>query len=216
MAYRIYDNYVGADDNGLGDVIGPASKYGIDYMDVWITDSILNVEIKTYYDGGDHINYDMKRGALFISDNRWNPKGPAPYVGDNFDNPGEKWEYAYNLYNQTLYKIEDEDILLSDDEMPPSGYIYRNGQEVDVNRETADVVTVGTAVLPFTYEDYILKFAVDFGTLNWDIRDLGFHYASATCANDVIEGAVPEPATMMLLGVGLLGLGIVNRRKMKK
>ena len=155
----------------------------------------------------------MRRGALFISDNGWHPHGAAPYADDNFDNNGERWEYAYDLYDRTLYEIDDGDILLSNDLMPPSGYIYRDGQEVAISGGLA--AGSGTA---FTYENYILSFAIDFGNLGWALSDLGFHYASATCGNDVIEGAapVPEPATMMPLGTGLLGINIVGRRKIKK
>ncbi len=38
---------------------------------------------------------------------------------------------------------------------------------------------------------------------------LSFHWASGTCANDLIDGnvPVPEPTTIMLLGSGLLSLG---------
>ena len=149
MALRIADNYIGAEHHGYHDVIGRDDKYGIAWMDVSITGSILNVAIKTYYDGGDHIGssaYTMTRGALFISDNGWRPHGAAPYADDNFYNNGERWEYAYNLYDETLYEIDDGDILLSNDLMPPSGYIYRDGQEVGVSGGT--VAGSGTA---FTY-----------------------------------------------------------------
>lgn len=47
--------------------------------------------------------------------------------------------------------------------------------------------------------------------------NLGFHWAM-TCGNDVIEGglsksAVPEPGTLVLLGLGILGIGILRQKK---
>ena len=46
----------------------------------------------------------------------------------------------------------------------------------------------------------------------------GFFVAYSGMKQDQLFGAapVPEPATMMLLGTGLLGLGIVSRRKLRK
>ena len=41
-------------------------------------------------------------------------------------------------------------------------------------------------------------------------------FATAAHATPVLSTSISEPATMMLLGSGLMGLGIVSRRKIKK
>jgi hypothetical protein len=46
---------------------------------------------------------------------------------------------------------------------------------------------------------------------------LSVHYASATCANDILDGfiqynPIPEPMSMVLMGGGLLALGLFGRR----
>jgi hypothetical protein len=46
-----------------------------------------------------------------------------------------------------------------------------------------------------------------------------FVWATATCANDVVEGGgtpVPEPGSMLLLGLGIAGLGVCGRRAVRK
>ena len=44
-------------------------------------------------------------------------------------------------------------------------------------------------------------------------NQMGIFWATGTCANDVVEGVVPIPPTILLLGSGLLGFGLLSRRK---
>jgi len=44
-------------------------------------------------------------------------------------------------------------------------------------------------------------------------NQMGIFWATGTCANDVVEGVVPIPPTILLLGSGLLGFGLLGRRK---
>jgi len=65
-------------------------------------------------------------------------------------------------------------------------------------------------------DTYVFEWKIDRSLLGWDgVSDIFFH-TTLGCGNDLIEydfGAIPEPGTMILLGLGLFGAGIVARRK---
>jgi hypothetical protein len=106
----------------------------------------------------------------------------------------------------------------------PSGYIYHIDQIVTLESGTATSLMSSVVWNPWDTEssdaiaDWQIHVEIE------DFRDLvtapelGIFYATANCANDYGEGQVPipEPATMLLFGSGLIGLAGLGRKKFKK
>lgn len=223
--YTITDNYIGAaptHSSYVGrDVIGDTGLFGVSSMTVDFVGGAMHVSISSAY--FDNVGqYGTELGDLFVSTNGYSPTTPNRL--DNMSN-GERWEYAVRLdargvanlvqLTPSNWATYNAQVLTSNETFgathPTSSWVYRGGQEVQVQDNLRSI-----AVGSWTNTGATLDIAIGAGALLGGGSDLGFHW-TMTCANDVIEGSVPapvpEPATLSLITLGLLGLGAFSRRK---
>ena len=165
----------------------------------------------------------------------WNTR-PADLILDVDQN--NRWDYAIPLVNHYGWKDADgnyhdpytagrvykvDSMWLSSDYQPsPYTWTY-NDTPVSLYKGT-DTGWSGTWTWNET-SGFDPKYNIIYSGANWDIADLAIngyllvYWATATCGNDTIGGTVypspvPEPATMLLLGTGLIGLAGFSRKKL--
>lgn len=139
---------------------------------------------------------------------------------------GVDYEWAIPLVNRTgftagtLYAVGS--YFNSDYFSPGPGYIYNPGEKVQIATIGSNYGFPSLGGGSVTWEstpqgisDYIIHITT--GIYQDDPNGVfEVFWGTGTCANDIITGStspVPEPATMMLFGLGLLGVARISRKK---
>lgn len=166
-------------------------------------------------------------GDVFISDatDHWDYViiGKTRDTGDSSTSAIQGEIYSFGDTDFSSKKGDNDDLyVLSDDAWPHGGNIRNDhpvwyDREWDVDNNTTPKGTkVGTgSVSLFNNSNTTLTFS-NLGNLI-NVGSQAFRIAwTETCANDVVNEVIPEPATMFLFGSGLLGLAGFSRRRLKK
>lgn len=205
-----------------GDVISQKkhiNNFDIDEMNVNI-DNNGNVTVTIATDYTEAKGLGTLYGDLFISTNGWNPYGSSPYM-DDINTNGEDWEYVFDTSQNYMYSTASGTFVLSDDVHGATAEAYHFRHDQEVLFEAADAGDFSGAGNFYDNLEGYLVYAFnldDLGLSADEAQDLGFRW-TMTCANDIIEGGVhwnpvPEPGTMLLLGMGLLGISAIGRKRL--
>lgn len=128
---------------------------------------------------------------------------------------------AGNMYAVGTYKVSDDF-----DPSGGSGYIYNHNFPVAIatlGNNYGSGSFAGTVAWNSLGSPGNPNYSVDVSLGIYEDDPNGsfsFSWGTATCANDIVEGSVPsssvpEPNLLGLLGMGLVGLSYVGRRKQK-
>ncbi|MBC2742956.1 MAG: PEP-CTERM sorting domain-containing protein [Desulfosarcina sp.] len=182
----------------------------------------FDVEKIGFFTDGTTAYFGLQTGFDFIDSDGFDYNGSTYFAGDIFIDFGQDgvWEIAIDISGGDL-----GDIYLVNDFTIPA---YNTSAPYSViGTDIGDVTSSASANYfnDINEQTYGIEGSFDLSTtltsqmLDDLFSDGAIIHWTMSCGNDVLEhraAPVPEPATMLLLGIGLIGLAGVSRKKFNK
>lgn len=184
-----------------GDQIG--AEFGISGVTVGSQGGMTSFKIQGEYfynrvnNVGNAALPEFGPGDLYLNTNGWVATGTAPYASDTFTQ-AEGWNLV--VTDGGVYQLDYSTIQYSSG---PSGWVYRADQawRGGYGTKIADAtVVLDETGMKFTLPSWVLGSG-----------EVGYHHGEG-CWNDGVEGQVPLPSTVLLLGSGLTGLALWRKK----
>jgi len=215
-----------ADDDVTVSPGGGGQAFDAEYLFYKLEDGALSIGLQT--------GFNVREGWQ-----TYNGGSDIYYSGDlalSFDGDDTSYEYGFDfgLYTENYFTIGDKVSMngtgkdtagLYENVVWDSGVYPGHSSSSPFAMEGGSLVVdndgINTSNTNAGYDSsrntYWRTVTLDFALLGMDFSGFDAHW-TMSCGNDVIEGhaPVPEPATMLLFGAGLMGLaGTRLRRKQK-
>jgi hypothetical protein len=178
-----------------------------------------------FKDGVDHSGHNYGSGDIFIS------VGDAPTYGTEGATLNNGYEYVIDLdFENSTYEVyglvtgsDLKDVIEVQNKPESSPWAFDHTNE-DSLSSGSFVYTAGLndsetgfyGGTHYSLSGFDLSFLTDIYGADVDF----YSHFTMECGNDNLMGKgtvpVPEPATMLLLGVGVMGLGVLNRKRLRR